>query len=127
MPADGTVAQPFIGAQNLYVAAKGKSRAPAQEYATNFFIQPEVAKALHDVQPRPPALQSVFDEVAASNMDIKAFGEAGVDGQPLPSIPQMAFIFDPWGQALVSIVGGADPTTTTQQLATTINGILGNS
>jgi hypothetical protein len=27
----------------------------------------------------------------------------------------------------VSIVGGADPTTTTQQLATTINGILGNS
>ena len=93
MPADGTVGQPFIGAQNLYVAAKGKSKAPAQEYATNFFIQPEVAKALHDVQPRPPALQSVFDEVAASNMDIKAFGEAGVDGQPLPSIPQMASIF----------------------------------
>ena len=60
-------------------------------------------------------------------MDIKAFGEAGVDGQPLPSIPQMASIFDPWGKALVSIVGGADPTTTTQQLATTINEILGNS
>ena len=125
--ADGTDAQPFIGAQNLYVAAKGKNKALAQEYATNFFIQPEVAKALYDVQPRPPALQSVFDEVAASNKDIKAFGEAGVNGQPLPSIPQMASIFDPWGKALVSIIGGADPTTTTQQLATTINGILGNS
>ena len=125
--ADGTDAQPFIGAQNLYVAAKGKNKALAQEYATNFFIQPEVAKALYDVQPRPPALQSVYDEVAASNKDIKAFGEAGVNGQPLPSIPQMASIFDPWGKALVSIIGGADPTTTTQQLATTINGILGNS
>jgi len=125
--ADGTDAQPFIGAQNLYVAAKGKNKALAQEFATNFFIQPEVAKALYDVQPRPPALQSVYDEVAATNKDIKAFGEAGVNGQPLPSIPQMAAIFDPWGKALVSIVGGADPTTTTQQLATTINGILGNS
>jgi len=125
--ADGTDPQPFIGAQNLYVAAKGKNKAIAQEYATNFFIQPEVAKALYDVQPRPPALQSVYNEVAAGNKDIKAFGEAGANGQPLPSIPQMASIFDPWGKALVSIIGGADPTTTTQQLATTINGILGNS
>lgn len=123
--ADGTDAKPFIGAQTLYVAAKGKNKALAQEFATNFFIQPEVAKALYDVQPRPPALLSVFDEVAASNADIKAFGEAGKNGQPLPSIPQMAGIFDPWGKALVSIIGGADPTTTTQQLATTINGLLG--
>ena len=125
--ADGTDAQPFIGAQNLYVAAKGKNKALAQEFATNFFIQPDVAKALYDVQPRPPALQSVYDEIAATNKDIKAFGEAGANGQPLPSIPQMAAIFDPWGKALVSIIGGADPTTTTQQLATSINGILGNS
>ncbi len=125
--ADGTAAQPFIGAQTLYVAAKGKNKALAQEFATNFFIQPQVAKALYDVQPRPPALQSTFDEVAASNKDIKAFGEAGAEGQPLPSIPQMAGIFDPWGKALVSIIGGADPTTTTQQLATTIDGILSSS
>jgi arabinogalactan oligomer/maltooligosaccharide transport system substrate-binding protein len=125
--ADGTDARPFIGAQTMYVAAKGKSKALAQEFATNYFIQPEVAKALYDVQPRPPALLSVYNEVAAADKDIKAFGEAGVNGQPLPAIPQMASIFDPWGKALVSIIGGADPTTTTQQLATTINGILGNS
>ena len=125
--ADGTDAQPFIGAQNLYVAAKGKNKALAQEFATNFFIQPEVAKALYDVQPRPPALQSVYDEIAATNKDIKAFGEAGANGQPLPRSRRWPPIFDPWGKALVSIIGGADPTTTTQQLATTINGILGNS
>ncbi len=125
--ADGTAARPFIGAQTLYVAAKGKNKALAQEFATNFFIQPQVAKALYDVQPRPPALQSTYDEVAAADKDIKAFGEAGAEGQPLPSIPQMAGIFDPWGKALVSIIGGADPATTTQQLATTINGILGSS
>lgn len=125
--ADGSEARPFIGAQNLYVAAKGANKALAQEFATNYFIQPQVAKALFDVQPRPPALLSVYDEVAASNADIKAFGEAGADGQPMPAIPQMAAIFDPWGKALVNIIGGADPVTTTQQLATTINGILGNS
>lgn len=124
--AGGGDARPFIGAQTLYVAAKGKNKALAQEFATNYFIQPDVAKALYDVQPRPPALLSVYNEVAATDKDIKAFSEAGVNGQPLPAIPQMASIFDPWGKALVSIIGGADPTTTTQQLATTINGILGN-
>jgi len=124
--AGGGDPRPFIGAQTLYVAAKGKNKALAQEFATNYFIQPDVAKALYDVQPRPPALLSVYNQVAATDKDIKAFSEAGVNGQPLPAIPQMASIFDPWGKALVSIIGGADPTTTTQQLATTINGILGN-
>src|SRR6478752_3045374 len=49
------------------------------KFATNYFIQPEVAKALYDVQPRPPALLSVYNEVAAADKDIKAFGEAGVN------------------------------------------------
>ena len=83
----------------MYIAAKGKNKAVAQEYATNYFIQPEVAKALFDVQPRPPALQAVYDEVAASNPDIKAFVEAGADGQTMPSITAMAATFDPWGKA----------------------------
>lgn len=128
--ADGTVAQPFIGAQNLYVAAKGKNKALAQEYATNFFIQPEVAKAPHDVQPRPPALQSVYDEVAAGNTRTSrpSAMQASTDSRCRRSRKWLPFsIRARWGKAPVNIVGGADPTTTTQQLATTINGILGNS
>ena len=123
----GTDAQPFIGVQAMYIAAKGKNKAVAQEYATNYFASLRWRRRCIDVQPRPPALKAVYDEVAASNPDIKAFVEAGANGQLLPSIPQMAAIFDPWGKALAAssvapIRRDHDPAT-----ATAINGILGNS
>ena len=37
-------AAPFIGVQAMYIASKGKNKAVAQEYATNYFPTPEVAK-----------------------------------------------------------------------------------
>ena len=84
-----------------------------------------MATALFDAQPRPPALKAVYEEVAAANPDIKAFVEAGADGQILPSITAMAPIFDPWGKAGRRIIGGADPTTTMTDTATTIKAQIG--
>ena len=81
-------AAPFIGVQAMYVASKSKNKAVAQEYATNFFATPAVATAIFKDQPRPPALKAVYEEVAASNPDIKAFVEAGANARPChPSPP----------------------------------------
>jgi arabinogalactan oligomer/maltooligosaccharide transport system substrate-binding protein len=118
-------ASPFIGVQAMYIASKGKNKAVAQEYATNYFPTPEVAKQLFDSQPRPPALKAVYEEVAASNPDIKAFVEAGADGQIMPSITAMAAVFGPWGKAVAAIVGGADPTQTMTDTANAINSQIG--
>ena len=118
-------ASPFIGVQAMYIASKGKNKAVAQEYATNYFPTPEVAKALFDAQPRPPALKAVYEEVAASNPDIKAFVEAGADGQIMPSITAMTATFGPWGKAVAAIVGGADPTQTMTDTANAIKAQIG--
>ncbi len=118
-------ASPFIGVQAMYIATKGKNKAVAQEYATNYFPTPEVAKALFDAQPRPPALKAVYDEVAAANPDIKAFVEAGTDGQIMPSITAMSAVFGPWGKAVAAIVGGADPTQTMTDTANAIKAQIG--
>jgi arabinogalactan oligomer/maltooligosaccharide transport system substrate-binding protein len=118
-------ASPFIGVQAMYIAAKGKNKAVAQEYATNYFATPEVAKALFEAQPRPPALKAVYEEVAATNADIKAFVEAGTDGQIMPSITAMAATFAPWGKAQAAIVGGADPTQTMTDTANAIKAQIG--
>ncbi|MBM9466447.1 sugar ABC transporter substrate-binding protein [Nakamurella leprariae] len=123
--AGGPPARPFLGVQAVYVASKGQNKALAQEFATNYFIQPEVAQGLYDAQPRPPALLETYESVAAENPDIAAFNEAGAEGDPLPSFTEMAGIFDPWGKAIVAIVGGADPAQTTRDLATTIDGLIG--
>ena len=110
--AGGKPAQPFLGVQAFYVAAKGKSKALAQEFVTNYVTNPDLAMALYDADPRPPALTAAIDQVKASDPDLAKLLEAGKDGLPLPAIPEMAAIWDPFGKAEAAVIGGADPAKT---------------
>jgi arabinogalactan oligomer/maltooligosaccharide transport system substrate-binding protein len=113
-------ARPFVGVQAMYVAAKGPNKALAQEFAINFFTQPEVALALYKGDPRPPALTAALDQAKAEDPDLQKFLDAGKDGDILPAIPEMQAVFDPWGKAEAAIVGGADPASTTASTAKAI-------
>ncbi len=115
-------ARPFVGVQALYLASRAQNKALAQEFATNFFATPEVAEALFAAQPRPPALTSVYEKLAADNPDIKKLVDAGLDGDIMPSITAMALVFDPLGKAEAAVVGGADPAATMRDTASAIRG-----
>ena len=116
----GKPAKPFVGVQSLYVASKGKNKAVAQEFATNFFATEEVAVALYKADPRPPALTAALTTVATGSPTLQKFLDAGKDGDILPAIPEMATVWDPWGKAEAAIIGGADPATSTKAAATAI-------
>jgi arabinogalactan oligomer/maltooligosaccharide transport system substrate-binding protein len=116
----GKPARPFVGVQAMYVAAKGKNKAIAQEFATNFFTQKDVAVALYKTDPRPPALTAALEEVKGSSPTLQKFLDAGKDGDILPAIPEMAAVWDPWGKAEAAIIGGADATSSTAAAATAI-------
>ena len=47
--------------QAFFVAAKGKSKALAQEFVTNYVTNKDVAMALYEADPRPPALTAALD------------------------------------------------------------------
>nr|MDT0658087.1 maltose ABC transporter substrate-binding protein [Micromonospora sp. DSM 115978] len=110
--AGGKQAAPFVGVQAFYVAAKGANKALAQEFVANYTTTPELAVALYNAEPRPPALTAALDQVSSADPDLAKFQEAGRNGQVLPAIPEMAAIWDPFGKAEAAIVGGADVTTT---------------
>jgi arabinogalactan oligomer/maltooligosaccharide transport system substrate-binding protein len=110
--AGGKPAQPFVGVQAFYVASKGKNKAVAQEFVANYLTRTDLAKALYDAEPRPPALTAALDAVKASDPDAQKFLDAGKGGAILPAIPEMATVWDPFGKAEAAIVGGADVTTT---------------
>jgi arabinogalactan oligomer/maltooligosaccharide transport system substrate-binding protein len=57
---------------------------------------------------RPPAHLGAF-ETAAADPDIQGFGEAGINGDPLPSIPQMGSVWQAWTDAYQLILTGSDP------------------
>ncbi|WP_329018972.1 maltose ABC transporter substrate-binding protein [Micromonospora rifamycinica] len=120
--AGGKPAQPFVGVQAFYVAAKGKNKALAQEFVTNYVTTPELAVALYQAEPRPPALTAAFDQVKGTDPDLAKFSEAGKDGQVLPAIPAMAAIWDPFGKAEAAVIGGADPAKTVTAAGKTISG-----
>ncbi|HEX6969756.1 MAG TPA: maltose ABC transporter substrate-binding protein [Micromonosporaceae bacterium] len=118
--AGGKPAQPFVGVQAFYVAAKGKNKALAQEFVVNYLTDPELAVALYEAEPRPPALTAALDRVKGSDPDLAKFQEAGKNGAVLPAIPEMAAIWDPFGKAEAAIVGGADVEQTLTAAAKTI-------
>jgi arabinogalactan oligomer/maltooligosaccharide transport system substrate-binding protein len=109
--AGGKPATPFLGVQTFYVAAKGKNKALAQEFVTNYVTAPELAVALYRAEPRPPALTAAYQQVSGGDTDLAKFVEAGRDAVPLPAIPEMAAVWDPFGKAEAAVVGGADPVT----------------
>jgi len=115
-------AQPFVGVQGFYVASKGKNKALAQEFVANYVTTPELAVALYEAEPRPPALTAALDQVKGSDPDLQKFLDAGKDGAVLPAIPEMATIWDPFGKAESAIVGGAPAAATIGAAAKTISG-----
>jgi len=120
--AGGKEAQPFVGVQAFYVAAKGKNKALAQEFVANYVTKPELAVALYKAEPRPPALTAALDQVKGSDPDLTKFTEAGKNGHVLPAIPAMATIWDPFGKAAAAVIGGADPAKTITAAGQTIAG-----
>jgi arabinogalactan oligomer/maltooligosaccharide transport system substrate-binding protein len=61
----------------------------------------------------PPAWQESYDKVASDPI-VKAFGEYGANGDPMPANPEMAFVWSDLGLAEYKIVGGAKPDATLQ-------------
>jgi arabinogalactan oligomer/maltooligosaccharide transport system substrate-binding protein len=73
---------------------------------TNYVPRKEVQLALFEAGGRPPALTEAYDEVAAKDKDVKAWFEAGKDGQPMPNIPAMNSVWGPLGQAAADVISG---------------------
>jgi arabinogalactan oligomer / maltooligosaccharide transport system substrate-binding protein len=109
----GKAASPFITVDAAYVASKGKNKALAQEFVTNYWTRQDVALALFKASPNVPALKSAVAEVGKTDPLVAKVAEAGsTNGQIMPSIPAMAAVWDPLGKAEAAVVGGADPAST---------------
>lgn len=106
----GDAMQPFLGVQLFYVSAKAKNAALAQEFVTNYVPTKDFQLAIFAAGGRPPALTEAYDEVAASDPEVKAWYEAGKDGKPMPNIPAMNSVWGPLGQAAADVIAGkAEP------------------
>lgn len=94
---DGEPGAPFIGVNGFMVNANSGNLLLAQTYVTEFVATEEVQQMLFEADPRPSAWISIFD--ATDDPDMLGFALAGENGQAMPAIPAMGFVWDAWTNA----------------------------
>lgn len=110
--AGGSPAQPFLGVNAFFISAKSKNKVAATKFLVNYLGTDAVQEKLFEVGDRAPALTSAFNKVAATHPDVQAFGKVGLNGVPMPSIPQMGSVWADWGSAELALIKGqGDPAT----------------
>lgn len=97
----------------------------AEEFVTNYVTDTDFILSLYEIDPRTPVQTEALESVSAENPDIAAIAEAGAEGIPMPSIPEMGETWQPLGVAQADIIGGADPREAMEAAAETISEQIG--
>jgi len=120
----GPTAAPFMGAQDVMVAAHGKNESFAQEFVDNFLNTPEQMKTMYELSAEPPSMTSLQGSV---DKDSAVFAKAAEAAQPMPAIPAMQSVWEPLGKAYAAIIRGADADSTMKKAGQAISSsIAGN-
>jgi arabinogalactan oligomer/maltooligosaccharide transport system substrate-binding protein len=119
--AGGQDAKPFLGVNAFFISSKSKNKVAATKFLVDYLGTDAVQEQLYKVGGRPPALTSAYDAVAKTDADIKSFGDIGLNGVPMPAIPQMASVWADWGGAELQLIKGqGDPATVWNTAVTNI-------
>ena len=114
-------ASPFLTVDAAYVASGGANKTLAQEFVTNYWSRADVGAQLFEATKNVPANIDTLSQIEGDNPAVVAVSEAGAEnGQIMPSIPEMAAIWDPLGKAEAAVIGGADPESTIKDAGKTI-------
>jgi arabinogalactan oligomer/maltooligosaccharide transport system substrate-binding protein len=111
---------PFLGVRAFFQTAKAKNPTLASTFLNDEVMTTEFMDQMFAVDPRPPAWLESYQK-ASTDVVIKAFGDYGADGVPMPNIPQMANVFGDAGLAEFKVASGASPPPTMQKAAAAIN------
>lgn len=120
---DAGTGNPFLGVQGFMVSAFSENQLLAQTVLTEVFATEEFMQALYDAQPRPSAFLAIRE--ATDDADLAAFGVAGENGLPMPAIPEMASVWEAWGNAATLVISQQEDaapafTTGAEQIRTLI-------
>lgn len=106
IPGETQAAQPFLGVQGFMVSAFTDDPLLAQTFLRDYVATVEVMQAIFEADPRPSAFVEVRD--AIEDPDLLAYANAGAEGLPMPSIPEMSAVWSSWGDAMELVISGAE-------------------
>lgn len=104
---DGDTAKPFVGVQGMMISSFSKNKILAQAFLTEFVGTEKTMNKLFELDRRPPAYKPVA-EIVAEDPDIAGVLASAADGVPMPSIPEMAAVWQSWSDSLDVILNQKD-------------------
>jgi maltose/maltodextrin transport system substrate-binding protein/arabinogalactan oligomer/maltooligosaccharide transport system substrate-binding protein len=106
LPAAEKPGQPFLGVGSFMVSAFSKEPLLAQIFLTEFVATEEIFGGLYDGEQRVYAYMPLMENI--DDPDLAAIAHAGINGLPVPAIPEMNAVWSSWNGALTLIDQGAD-------------------
>ncbi len=122
--AGGETAAPFVGVQGFYLSSESANPLLATNFIVNYLGSEEIQRAFYEADPRIPAMKSLAAEFGADPI-IGGFIDSASVGVPMPSIPQMAEVWQFWNIAEAEIVKGADPVSTWNRMVEEVEAAIG--
>lgn len=117
----GHKAAPLLTIQGFMVTRFAEKHGIAEQagaLAAKYLTRPGVQQALAKASGWYPANTAAAATVDTGGGRIRAIGNAGVDGVPMPNIPQAGFVWEPYGTAWTATTSG--PSATPAKKAFTI-------
>lgn len=96
--------RPFLGVQGLMISAFSENIPMATAFLTEFIADVEPMLTFYEKGDRAPAYVPALELV--DDPDVISFGEAGIDGLPMPAIPEMSAVWASWGDAVTLVMQG---------------------
>jgi arabinogalactan oligomer / maltooligosaccharide transport system substrate-binding protein len=120
--ADGTPWSGFMGVQGVLLNPFSSQRADAANFA-KWITRTDAQVSLAELSGRIPASVTALARVEGDPI-ISAFGEALLDSEPMPNLPQMSNVWGPAGSALNVILesAGSDVAAAMERAAAEIRG-----
>ena len=92
--AGGPAGNPFLGVQGLIINDTSPRKLLAMTFALEYVAREDNMMALFRADGRPSAWTSIFN--GANDGDTRGFNSAGPNAIPMPSIPEMGYVWDAW-------------------------------
>jgi arabinogalactan oligomer / maltooligosaccharide transport system substrate-binding protein len=103
--------QPWVGVQMFFRSQKAPNGVLADTFLNDEVMTTEFMDSMFAGDGRPPAWNESYAK-AATDPILKAFGDYGATGLPLPAIPEMASVWADLGLAEFKVASGDDPEKT---------------
>ena len=95
---------PFLGVQGIVVSSASPNALLAQSFLAEFLAREASMTEIFSAEQRPSAWRSVSERY--NDGDMASFNAAGRNAAPMPSIPEMGYVWDAWVNAAALAFSG---------------------